>query len=921
MKGWGIKSKVVLLVVLPVCLITTWLAYDQVQTRFETLDTTLNIRGDTIARNLARASEVAILSRNQELLDQLSFSTLLEEDVISVEIRSRGNIMRSSARQSPDTPVPSDSAAASGLPHDGFPTLLVRQPILLEQNRSLREHDFSLLYQSDPRREPNDIGLVFVEMSTATVALAKRDALFTTLLATLVALVLTIALGLAIGRAITRPIVEMSEAVEQIEQGNLDIHLKELSGGELRTLQVGLTSMADTIKASQHQLIDEVEHATKELRGTLTTIEQQNVALERARKMEEDANKAKSEFLANISHEIRTPMNAVIGFAHILKNTPLDEQQTEYVSTIEKSGEHLVNIINDILDLSRIEAGKLSINPIDFDLRNCLEEVIQLLAPQAHDNNNELVMLVYNDVPDRIHGDPLRIKQIVLNLLHNALKCTTDGSVILRVMYEERDGDSIVLGINVEDTGIGMTAAEVGNLFTAYASAQHSDRRRSGGGAGLGLAITQKLVQSMHGGIEVDSTPHEGTVFHCHIQVGYCRTEDCEKPLEKRLQGKRIALFENHDATRLAITHMLNRAGAKLELNEPGTIGALQRLSSLDTRFDAVLLSLPRDSKNEVGLLEALAAVKATCKCLLVARIERPALESYQRYGVKLVLNKPVREDNLVGSLARQLAGATKVRASSGVALQAPAHNVAHVLIADDHDINLRVVSNFLQRRGFTMEVARDGGEAIAMAATKPYDMILMDIHMPGVNGIDAVKRIRAESVPNRNTPIIALTADAVSITKSMLNASGFSDRLIKPVTENELIHQMDRYLSQSAEADSSDSVGDSTAATLAEELLEILIKELPENSVQLADYRAQKDWESMRELAHRLHSACCFCHIPVLKARAKSVELAIINDSEPEKILESCEALQRAIETVIADHKAGTSSYYQESPSLLIRG
>ena len=894
----GIKSRVVLLAVLPVSLIAVWLSYAEITARFKTLDTSLNIRADTIARNLARASEVAIVAKNQELLDQLSLSTLLEENVLSVDIATHNGTMHAHARQSDGTPIPSSSAKIKIGSTNNFPALIFKQPILLARNRSPLNEDISLLFQSNPLLEPNDIGVVVLEVSTASVALAKREALFTSILATLLAVSLTIAFGLIIGRAITRPIVELSDAVERIEKGDLDITLKISSAGELKMLQNGFTSMASTIKASQAALINEVEHATSELRNTLQTVEKQNVALESARQKEQDANRAKSEFLANISHEIRTPMNAVLGFADILNQTHLDEQQAEYISTIKKSGEHLVHIINDILDLSRIEAGKLSINPIDFDLRACLEDVIQLLAPQAHENNNELVMLVYNDVPNLINGDPLRIKQIILNLLHNALKFTRSGSVILRIMDEGHDAKAITLGINVEDNGIGIESADIAKLFTAYSISQHNDERRSGG-TGLGLSITDKLVKSMNGKISVESTVKKGTIFHCEIKVHTAKHPISEASINKPLLGKRIAVFDDHSVTRLATVHMLNRAGAAKVYPYDCSALISKQLDNDRVIPDIVILSLPRKNNyDEQQLLFALSVTNTKMRCLLVPQIEKPALDVYQCFDVDVVINRPVREDNLINSLDHNKTQPIKAL------IPKPQFATNHcILIADDHEINLRVVSSLLKRRGYKYALANGGAEAIAMAKDQIFDMIFMDIHMPEINGVEAVQRIRDADSINQATPIIALTADAISLSLCELTNIGFNDRLIKPITENDLFFQLDYWLNKINEAAKEINTRNEKSSSLVNELRVMLLKELPQNLQQLEIYQQKNDSKAIYELAHRLHGASCYVDWPNLKDASKALETHILHSRHPAQIAKSARHLVQIITRLIQDN------------------
>ncbi len=887
----------VILAVLPVSIIAIWLSYTEISNQFRTLDTSLTMRADTIAHNLSRASEVAIVSGNQELLDQLALSTLLEEDVLAVTISTKNQFMSAHAQQPKDNNLDSTKNGDDQQSYLRAAKLTFSQPILLSPSRSIESDDLELLIQSDPILEKNNIGDVELTISTYSIEQAKQDALVKSIAATLLAVVLTIAIGLLIGRAITNPIVELSEAVKRIEKGNLDVSLESDTSGELKTLQTGFISMASTIRSSQESLQDEVEHATSELRTTLKTVEKQNTALESARQKEHEANQAKSEFLANISHEIRTPMNAVIGFADILKETDLDKQQAEYISTIKKSGEHLVSIINDILDLSRIEAGKLSFNPEDFNLRNCLEDVIQLLAPQAEDNGNELILLVYNDVPDTIHADPLRIKQIVLNLIHNALKFTQNGTVVLRVMDEGHDDSNIFLGFKVEDNGIGIEEDDLSKLFTAYNTAQNNHQRRSGG-TGLGLSITHKLIESMGGHIEVESKVNEGTSFHCHINVQANKNSISKTNIEKPLQNQSVLIFDNHNVARLAVNHMLNRAGAK-RVETYNFSDIFEDKATEDFKhFDIIIVSLPRDiTYDENALLRLIENSNISIRCFLTPEIEKPVLNKYKNSGVDIVINRPVRENNLIKSL---IASATstqqfeKLNPNNSLQL-----TKKQALIVDDHDVNLRLLSGFLNRLGYNYVEAKNGNEAIQKASQRRFDIVFMDIHMPEVDGIEATKAIRNHS-PNKETPIVALTADAISFNLKKLLAIGFNDRLVKPIIINDLRYQLQKWCKFSSDGAESNT---DELSELKDDLSEMLLKELPEDLELLTNYSNDNNLEKVYELGHKIHSASCYCNWPSLTEAANRLEQSILNKRDQKEINENIELLRKTIGDIIRNH------------------
>ncbi|KJU67883.1 hybrid sensory histidine kinase BarA [Salmonella enterica subsp. enterica serovar Heidelberg str. CFSAN00327] len=883
MTNYSLRARMMILILAPTVLIGLLLSIFFVVHRYNDLQRQLEDAGASIIEPLAVSSEYGMNLQNRESIGQL----------ISVLHRRHSDIVRAISVYDDHNRLfvtsnfhldPSQMQLPAGAP---FPRrlsvdrhgdiMILRTPIISESYSP----DESAI--ADAKNTKNMLGYVALELDLKSVRLQQYKEIFISSVMMLFCIGIALIFGWRLMRDVTGPIRNMVNTVDRIRRGQLDSRVEGFMLGELDMLKNGINSMAMSLAAYHEEMQHNIDQATSDLRETLEQMEIQNVELDLAKKRAQEAARIKSEFLANMSHELRTPLNGVIGFTRLTLKTELNPTQRDHLNTIERSANNLLAIINDVLDFSKLEAGKLILESIPFPLRNTLDEVVTLLAHSSHDKGLELTLNIKNDVPDNVIGDPLRLQQVITNLVGNAIKFTESGNIDILVEKRALSNTKVQIEVQIRDTGIGIPERDQSRLFQAFRQADASISRRHGG-TGLGLVITQKLVNEMGGDISFHSQPNRGSTFWFHINLDLNPNVIIDGPSTACLAGKRLAYIEPNATAAQCTLDLLS--DTPVEVIYSPTFSALPL-----AHYDIMILSVPVTFREPLTMQhERLAKAASMTDFLLLALPCHAQInaEKLKQGGAAACLLKPLTSTRLLPALTEYC----QLNHHPEPLLMDTSKITMTVMAVDDNPANLKLIGALLEDKVQHVELCDSGHQAVDRAKQMQFDLILMDIQMPDMDGIRACELIH--QLPHQQqTPVIAVTAHAMDGQKEKLLSAGMNDYLAKPIEEEKLHNLLLRYkpganvaarlmapepaefiFNPNATLDWQLALRQAAGKPdLARDMLQMLIDFLPEVRNKIEEQLVGENPNGLVDLVHKLHGSCGYSGVPRMKNLCQLIE------------------------------------------------
>jgi len=797
-------------------------------------------------------------------------------------------------------------------------TLILRAPVIAESG---------LVATIKGQGAGPALGYVAIELDLSSLRLQQYQEIFSAFLVLLIGLGLSAVFAYRLMYDVTRPISHMKNMVDRIRRGHLDVRIEGKMHGELDSLKNGINAMAVSLSEYHVEMQHSIDQATSDLRETLEQLEIQNVELDIAKKRAQEAARVKSEFLANMSHELRTPLNGVIGFTRQMLKTTLTNSQTDYLQTIEKSANNLLNIINDILDFSKLEAGKLALENIPFDFQGSLEEVVSLQATSAHEKGLELTLKIDPKIPAGLVGDPLRIQQVLTNLVGNSIKFTERGNIDISVEMRSQKDDLVELQFMVRDTGIGISERQQSQLFQAFSQADASISRRYGG-TGLGLVITQKLVSQMGGEISLPSRLHQGSTFWFTLRLSATDMPVSELLETQVLRQRSLLLVEPNMQAASVIQQTLVQEGLVVTYRSS--------LPEEIEKYDYVLLNLAPSRDNDIATVQTWVEQAMRCAPHVVVGTPSTSLalsdHLIQKYHIHCI-TKPLSRRKLLQTLAANQESIPLLESVDENRETLP----LTVMAVDDNPANLKLISALLQERVEHVITCTNGIDAVKQAEAQHFDIILMDIQMPHMDGVTACGKIKQTEL-NAGTPVIAVTAHAMSGERDRLLTAGMDDYLTKPIeehvlqqvlmhwsphTKEEELEKLDIMSSavviegqaeEVVHTEHNNMIIDWQAALkqsankedLARDMLQMLVDYVPEVSAIVEGALEDDHFDTAQLIhhVHKLHGSSSYCGVPRLKNICATIEKELRSGTDIEEIEPELFELQDEMEKVVASAK-----------------